>query len=93
MPVVAESPGWLACSLHCRSQAHCATIGASSALGPLASPGAAGELPRAGGRGRAAAVLATRATEDQYAAVAALIEKAEYRPLARAIVLKREQTP
>ena len=36
-------------------------------------------------------VLATRATEDQYAAVAALIEKAEYRPLARAIVLKRDR--
>ena len=36
-------------------------------------------------------VLATRATEEQYSAVAALIEKAEYRPLARAIVLKRDR--
>jgi pyridinium-3,5-biscarboxylic acid mononucleotide synthase len=36
-------------------------------------------------------ILATRATEDQWAAVAALIEKAEYRPLARAIVLKRDR--
>ncbi|MBZ5655792.1 MAG: nickel pincer cofactor biosynthesis protein LarB [Acidobacteriia bacterium] len=36
-------------------------------------------------------VLATRATEDQYAAVVAQIEKAEYRPLARAIVLKRDR--
>jgi pyridinium-3,5-biscarboxylic acid mononucleotide synthase len=35
-------------------------------------------------------VLATRATEEQYAAVAAQIKKAEYRPLARAIVLKRD---
>src|SRR5712664_3809208 len=35
-------------------------------------------------------VLATRATEDQYAAVVAKIEKAEYRPLARAIILKRD---
>jgi pyridinium-3,5-biscarboxylic acid mononucleotide synthase len=36
-------------------------------------------------------ILATRATEEQYAAVAALIKKAEYRPLARAIVLKRDR--
>ena len=36
-------------------------------------------------------VLATRATEDQYAAVAEKIEAAEYRPLARAIVLKRDR--
>jgi NCAIR mutase (PurE)-related protein len=35
-------------------------------------------------------ILATRATEEQHAAVAAQIEKAEYRPLARAIVLKRD---
>jgi NCAIR mutase (PurE)-related protein len=36
-------------------------------------------------------VLATRATEEQYAAVAAAISRAEYRPLARAIVLKRDR--
>ena len=36
-------------------------------------------------------VLATRATEEQYAAVAAKIEKAEYRPLAKAIILKRDR--
>ena len=36
-------------------------------------------------------VLATRATEEQYRAVAAKTEKAEYRPLARAIVLKRDR--
>jgi NCAIR mutase (PurE)-related protein len=36
-------------------------------------------------------VLATRATEDQYAAVAAAISQAEFRPLARAIVLKRDR--
>ena len=36
-------------------------------------------------------VLATRATEEQYAAVAAQVDKAEYRPLARAIVLKRDR--
>lgn len=36
-------------------------------------------------------VLATRATEEQYAAVAARVEKADYRPLARAIVLKRDR--
>ena len=36
-------------------------------------------------------VLATRATEQQYAAVAAEQPKAEYRPLARAIVLKRDR--
>jgi NCAIR mutase (PurE)-related protein len=36
-------------------------------------------------------VLATRATEEQYAAVAAKIEKAEYRPLARSIILKRDR--
>jgi pyridinium-3,5-biscarboxylic acid mononucleotide synthase len=36
-------------------------------------------------------VLATRATEDQYAAVAAAIPRAEFRPLARAIVLKRDR--
>jgi NCAIR mutase (PurE)-related protein len=35
-------------------------------------------------------VLATRATEEQYAAVAAVVPLAEYRPLARAIVLKRD---
>lgn len=36
-------------------------------------------------------VLATRANEEQYAAVAAQVRKAEYRPLARAIVLKRDR--
>jgi len=36
-------------------------------------------------------VLATRATEDQYRAVSALVPKSEYRPLARAIVLKRDR--
>jgi NCAIR mutase (PurE)-related protein len=36
-------------------------------------------------------VLATRATEEQYAGVAALVENAEYRALARAIVLKRDR--
>ena len=36
-------------------------------------------------------VLATRATEEQYAAVAAKVDRAEYRPLARAIVLKRDR--
>jgi NCAIR mutase (PurE)-related protein len=36
-------------------------------------------------------VLATRATEEQYAAVAAAEPRAEYRPLARAIVLKRDR--
>jgi NCAIR mutase (PurE)-related protein len=36
-------------------------------------------------------VLATRATEDQYAAVAAVTPSAEYHPLARAIVLKRDR--
>jgi len=36
-------------------------------------------------------VLATRATAEQYAAVSAQVEKAEYRPLARAIVLKRDR--
>src|SRR5271157_3513860 len=36
-------------------------------------------------------VLATRATEEQYAAVAAAIPQAEFRPLARAIVLKRDR--
>jgi pyridinium-3,5-biscarboxylic acid mononucleotide synthase len=36
-------------------------------------------------------VLATRATEEQYAAVAAAVKKTEYRPLARAIVLKRDR--
>jgi pyridinium-3,5-biscarboxylic acid mononucleotide synthase len=36
-------------------------------------------------------VLATRATEEQYAAVAATEPRAEYRPLARAIVLKRDR--
>ena len=35
-------------------------------------------------------VLATRATEEQYRAVAAKVSEAEYRPLARAIVLKRD---
>jgi NCAIR mutase (PurE)-related protein len=36
-------------------------------------------------------VLATRASEAQYEAVAAQTPKAEYRPLARAIVLKRDR--
>lgn len=36
-------------------------------------------------------VLATRATEEQYAAVAAATPRAEFRPLARAIVLKRDR--
>jgi pyridinium-3,5-biscarboxylic acid mononucleotide synthase len=36
-------------------------------------------------------VLATRATEEQYRAVAAKVSKAEYRALARAIVLKRDR--
>ena len=36
-------------------------------------------------------ILATRATEDLYAAVAAEVDRAEYRPLARAIVLKRDR--
>jgi len=36
-------------------------------------------------------VLATRATEEQYAAVAATVHQAEYRPLARSIVLKRDR--
>jgi NCAIR mutase (PurE)-related protein len=36
-------------------------------------------------------VLATRATEEQYAAVAAKVKKAEYRPLARTIVLERDR--
>src|ERR1700675_4699622 len=36
-------------------------------------------------------VLATRATEEQYAAVAANVDRAEYRPIARAIVLKRDR--
>jgi NCAIR mutase (PurE)-related protein len=36
-------------------------------------------------------VLATRATEKQYAAVAAVEPRAEYRPLARAVVLKRDR--
>src|SRR5258708_20865609 len=36
-------------------------------------------------------VLATRATEEQFAAVAAAVDLAEYRPLARAIVLKRDR--
>jgi NCAIR mutase (PurE)-related protein len=36
-------------------------------------------------------VLATRATQEQYAAVEAKVEKAEHRPLARAIVLKRDR--
>jgi NCAIR mutase (PurE)-related protein len=36
-------------------------------------------------------VLATRADEAQYAAVAAKVEDAEYRPMARAIVLKRDR--
>jgi pyridinium-3,5-biscarboxylic acid mononucleotide synthase len=36
-------------------------------------------------------VLATRASEKQYAAVAAITPRAEYRPLARAIVLKRDR--
>src|SRR6266404_1493489 len=36
-------------------------------------------------------VLATRATEEQFAAVAAALDLAEYRPIARAIVLKRDR--
>jgi pyridinium-3,5-biscarboxylic acid mononucleotide synthase len=36
-------------------------------------------------------VLATRASEEQYAAVAAALPRAEYRPLPRAIVLKRDR--
>ena len=36
-------------------------------------------------------VLATRATEEQHAAVAASVDRAEYYPLARAIVLKRDR--
>jgi pyridinium-3,5-biscarboxylic acid mononucleotide synthase len=36
-------------------------------------------------------VLATRASQEQYAAVAAVVELSEYRPLARAIVLKRDR--
>ncbi len=36
-------------------------------------------------------VLATRATEEQFAAVAAAVDLAEYRPIARAIVLKRDR--
>lgn len=36
-------------------------------------------------------VLATRATEEQYRAVAAKVSEAQYRPLARAIVLKRDR--
>ena len=37
-------------------------------------------------------VLATRATTEQFEAVAAKTEKAEYHPLARAIILKRDRT-
>ncbi len=36
-------------------------------------------------------ILATRATEDQFEAVKKAVAKAEYRPLARAIVLKRDR--
>src|ERR1700687_4367941 len=36
-------------------------------------------------------VLATRASEEQYAAVAAAVGLTEYRPIARAIVLKRDR--
>jgi pyridinium-3,5-biscarboxylic acid mononucleotide synthase len=36
-------------------------------------------------------VLATRASEEQFKAVAASVTRAEYRPLARAIVLKRDR--
>lgn len=36
-------------------------------------------------------VLATRATEEQYRAVREAVPKADYRPLARAIVLKRDR--
>src|SRR5258707_2388763 len=36
-------------------------------------------------------VLATRATEEQYSAVAASVPRTEYRALARAIVLKRDR--
>src|SRR5205814_10397884 len=45
-----------------------------------------GQLAKHGGN-----VLATRASEEQYAAVATRVETAEYRPLARAIVLKRDR--
>jgi pyridinium-3,5-biscarboxylic acid mononucleotide synthase len=36
-------------------------------------------------------ILATRATDEQYAAVSDALPRAEYRPLARAIVLKRDR--
>ncbi len=36
-------------------------------------------------------ILATRATDEHYAAVSKLLPKSEYRPLARAIVLKRDR--
>jgi NCAIR mutase (PurE)-related protein len=36
-------------------------------------------------------VLATRATEEQYAAVAAVVQRVEYRPLARTILLQRDR--
>ena len=39
-----------------------------------------------------ASVLATRATEEQFAAVRRAVRKAEYRELARAIVLERDRT-
>jgi len=39
-----------------------------------------------------ASVLVTRATEEQFAAVRRLVRKAEYRELARAIVLQRDRT-
>jgi hypothetical protein len=41
--------------------------------------------------GHSGNVLATRANEEQYAAVAARVKQAEYHPLARAIVLKRDR--
>ena len=47
-----------------------------------------GQLAAHGGSSN---VLATRATEAQYAAVSADVPKAEYRPLARAITLQRDR--
>jgi len=59
-------------------------------LGQGKSPRQVGEifarLAKHGGN-----VLATRANDEQFAAVAAKVEQAEYRPLARAIVLKRDR--
>ena len=45
-----------------------------------------GRLARHGGN-----VLATRANEEQYAAVVAKVKEVEYRPMARAIVLQRDR--